>query len=449
VTADVQASVSPARVGAVFGALLVPSFVALGAPSVALPSIARALGVPFGASSWVLASWALSTAVAMPFFGRISARVGLRVCLVAGVTLITAGSILAALAPSLVVLIIGRAVGGAGAGAVVISSYASVTARLQGADRSRALGIVAAVGTTASSCGTLFGGLLTAWPGWRVVVGLPALAVLVLIPAARLASTERRPGTRIDALGAILLTLVGGAVVVLLQAPSTGLPLVVVVALVVIAAVAVVALVAHVRHDPDGFVPKTIVTAPYFVAAGVIGLTVFAAYYGTLFAAPALIESATRWGTPLIGAALLPCAAFSILGVKLVQTLSQHCSVTVVAVWLGAVSTVGVLIAALLPAQPVFCVLGLALTTASFAAGQTVLFGLVPAMVEPNEQQSAQGLLDFLIYGGSSVGPAVVGGLSAGLPLADAVAVAAILPLIAISAALLARRSAPVTNGMT
>lgn len=448
-TADVRASVSPVRVGAVFGALLVPSFVALGAPSVALPSIARALGVPFGASSWVLASWALSTAVAMPLFGRISTRVGLRACLVTGVMLISAGSILAALAPSLVVLIIGRAVGGAGAGALVISSYASVTVRLQGADRGRALGIVAAVGTTASACGTLFGGLLTAWPGWRVVVALPALAVLVLIPAARLAPVERRAGARIDPFGAILLTLVGGAVVVLLQAPSTGLPITVVLALVVIAAVAAVALVAHVRHHPDGFVPKTIVVAPYFVAAGVIGLTVFAAYYGTLFAAPALIESATGWGTPLIGAALLPCAVFSILGVRLVRTLSQRRSLTVVALWLGAVSTIGVLIAALLSAQPVFSVLGLALTTASFAAGQTVLFGLIPAMVKPDEQPTAQGLLDFLIYGGSSVGPAVVGGLSAGLPLADALAVAAILPLAAITVALLARRSAPVTHGLT
>lgn len=181
-SAHVEAPVTPVRVGAVFGALLVPSFVALGAPSVALPSIARGLAVPFGASSWVLASWALFTAVAMPLVGRISTRTGLRACLVTGVALITAGSILAALAPSLVVLIIGRAVGGAGAGAVLISSYASVAARLQGAERARALGIVAAIGTTASACGTLIGGLLTAWPGWRVVIALPALAVLVLIP---------------------------------------------------------------------------------------------------------------------------------------------------------------------------------------------------------------------------------------------------------------------------
>lgn len=361
--------------------------------------------------------------------------------------LITIGSLLAALAPGLVVLIIGRAVGGAGAGAVVISSYASVAARLEGAERARALGIVAAIGTTASACGTVIGGLLTAWPGWRTVIALPALAVLALVPAARLAPTQRRPGTRIDPLGAILLTLVGGAVVALLQAPSTGLPRPVVLALMVIAVLVALALLAHIRREPDGFVPKTIVTAPYFVITGVIGLTVFAAYYGTLFAVPALIGAATRWNTPLTGAALLPCAVFSILGAKLVRTVAQRSSVTVVAVWLGAVSTAGVLVAALLPTQPVFSVLGLALTTAAFAAGQTVFFGLVPSLVQRGEQENAQGLLDLLIYGGSSVGPAVVGGLSAGLPLADALTVAAVLPLIAITAALLARRSAPVTAG--
>ena len=50
-SADVAAPVSATRAGTVFGALLVPSFVVLGAPAVALPTIARSLGVAFGASS--------------------------------------------------------------------------------------------------------------------------------------------------------------------------------------------------------------------------------------------------------------------------------------------------------------------------------------------------------------------------------------------------------------
>lgn len=210
-TAAGQTPVSPARMSAVFGALLVPSFVALGAPSVALPSMARGLGVSFGALSWVLASWALCSAVAMPLFGRLSRRVGLRASLIVGVVLVAVGSITAALSPGLGVLIAGRSVGGAGAGALIISSYATVNARFEGAARGRALAVVAAVVITGSGCGTLIGGLLTAWPGWRMVLAVPALAVLMAWPAARLATADRSPTARIGVGGAVLVTVVGGA----------------------------------------------------------------------------------------------------------------------------------------------------------------------------------------------------------------------------------------------
>ncbi len=429
--------------GAVFGALLVPSFVALGAPSVALPSIARGLGVPFGALSWVLASWALCSAVAMPLFGRLSRRVGLRASLIVGVVLVAVGSITAALSPGLGVLIAGRSVGGAGAGALIISSYATVNARFDGAARGRALAVVAAVVTTGSGCGTLIGGLLTAWPGWRMVLAVPALAVLMAWPAARLAPADRSPTARIGVGGAVLVTVVGGAMVGLLQAPATHLPFLVAAGLALVAAVAAGLLIGHVRREPNGFVPRRIITAPYFVLAGVAGLTIFAAYYATLFAAPALIEAATGWKAPLVGAVLLPCAAFSVLGARGAAARSGRYSITRSVVTIGVVSTAGVLLAALLPGVPAVSVLGLALTAASFAAAQTVLFGLVPALVARADQDSALGLFNFLVYGGSSVGPAAVGGLSAGLPLSDALAVAAALPLLGLGAVLLGRHHAP------
>lgn len=210
-----------------------------------------------------------------------------------------------------------------------------------------------------------------------------------------------------------------------------------------VAAVAAGLLIGHVRREPDGFVPRRIITAPYFVLAGVAGLTIFAAYYATLFAAPALIEAATGWKAPLVGAVLLPCAAFSVLGARGAAARSGRNSITRSMVTIGVVSTAGVLLTALLPKTPAVSVLGLALTAASFAAAQTVLFGLVPALVARADQNSALGLFNFLVYGGSSVGPAVVGGLSAGLPLSDALAVAAALPLLGLGAVLLGRHHAP------
>ncbi|MEK8168792.1 hypothetical protein NKH77_00205 [Streptomyces sp. M19] len=77
--------------------------------------------------------------------------------LVAGVVVLAAGSALAGAGPTLSVVIVGRLIGGAGAGATVIAVFAAATA-LPGRERIRALGIIAAASATASGCGTLLGG---------------------------------------------------------------------------------------------------------------------------------------------------------------------------------------------------------------------------------------------------------------------------------------------------
>lgn len=430
---------SPARVGAVFGALLVPSFVALGAPTVALPAVAGGLHVPLGETSWVLTAWALMSAVAMPLFGALSGRIGLRASVIAGVALVAAGSLVAASAQGFAVLVAGRAVGGAGAGAMVVAAYSTVNERLPGPDRARALGIVAATGAAASGSGALLGGLFTSWSGWRLVVALPAAAVAVLVPAARLAPSHRDPTTRVDVVGAVLLTGAGAAVVVLLQAPSTGLPPAELVALAVLGVAAVAALRRHVRRRPEGFVPERVLRAPGFLSAGVVGMTVFAAYYAALFAVPALLHSAGGLGAVAVGAALLPAAAFSVLGGRAAPVLARRSSAGTVAVGLAVVAVAGVLVAALLPGT-VLRVTGLGLAAGAFAGGQAVLIGLVPRLVEARDAHTAQGLFDFVIYGGSSVGPALVGGLSSALALDRALLLAAALPAAGVAAALCLRR---------
>ncbi len=434
----VSSSRSPERVGVVLGALLTPQFVALGAPTVALPDVASGLHVPFGQTAWVLTAWALMSAVAMPVFGTLTRRLGLRTCVLVGSMLVAVGSLTAALGPTLLVMIVGRAVGGTGAGALVVTVYAAVAAQLDGSDRSRALGIVAAAGAGASGCGALIGGAVTAVAGWRVVVALPVAALLVCPFAAALASTDRDRSKRIDMTGAVLLTAVGAAVVLLLQAASTHLGIPVIAALVVVGATAAVLLIHRVGVVPDGFVPRRVVTAPGFLSAGATGLTVFAAYYAALFAVPTLVHTATGWGPVSVGAAVLPAAAFSIAGGRAAPTLARRSSVPTVAIAIAVSSTVGVLLAAV-SGSTVPQILGLALTAGAFAAGQATLIGFVPQLVSANDADTAQGLFDFVVYGGSSVGPAVVGGLSASTGLSHALLIAAALPCVGVGAALWSR----------
>nr|WP_323746058.1 MFS transporter [Catenulispora pinisilvae] len=423
------------RLGLALGVLVLPQYVALGAPSVALPTIGRELAVPFGATAWILAAWSLTSALTMPVAGRLIARWSPFRVLVAGVVILAAGSALAGLGPTLPVVIVGRLIGGAGAGATVIAVFAAATA-LPGRERTRALGIIAAASATASACGTLVGGAVTAWLGWRAVLAIPVLTLPLLLVASAGRHTFTRIGGgeqdgaagRFDFAGAAVLSVFAGSLITLLQAHSVGLPAPVTLVVAAAGALAVVGLWWLVRRRPDGFVPLRVIAARGFVSAGLVGGTVFAGYYGVLFLAPSLIEQATGGGALEAGALLVPAAACSVLAGRLVEALTARFTGWQVSAGLAALTVVGVLVVATLDG-PIPVVVGAALTVCGFAGAQATLVGLAPELVAARDRDTAQGLLNFMIFLGGGIGPAAVAGLSGIVSAPAALGVLAALPL--------------------
>jgi len=106
-----------AGVGLPFGALLA-DFMAV---SVALPGLQRAMDATFSQLIWVLEAYVLSLGTFLLVFGFVLARLGLARALCAGSLTFAAGAFLAGAAPGLVVVIIARAVQGAGS-ALVLSA---------------------------------------------------------------------------------------------------------------------------------------------------------------------------------------------------------------------------------------------------------------------------------------------------------------------------------------
>ena len=428
-------------------------FVALGAPSVALPAIGRALAVPFGATAWILAAWSLTSALAMPVAGRLMPRWSPFRVLVAGVVALAAGSALAAVGPTLLVVVIGRLVGGAGAGATVIAVFAVATA-LPGRERIRALGIVAAASATASACGTLLGGAVTAWLGWRAVLALPVLALPLLLAASagrrtftRIGSGEREgPGERLDVVGAAVLSVLAGSSITLLAAHSVGLSAPVTLGVAAAAALAAVGLWWRVRRTPDGFVPRRVIAARGVPAAGLVGGAIFAGYYGVLFLAPSLIERATGGGPLAAGALLVPAAACSVVAGRLVGALTGRFTGWQVSAGLAALTVLGVLVVAVFTG-PVPVVVGVALTVCGFAGAQAVLVGLAPELVAARDRDTAQGLLNFMIFLGGGIGPAAVAGLTGFASVPAALVVLAALPLVGIVLSLTRRPGAARSSG--
>ncbi|MCD2195845.1 MFS transporter [Actinomycetospora endophytica] len=455
VTTAAAAEASPdaeqtgARLGLLLGIAVLPLFVSVGAPSVTLPEVATALGVPFGATAWILAGWSLTSAATMPLAGRWAARRGSRGLLVAGMAVVAAGSVVAALAPTLALVVVGRLIGGAGAGAATIGAF-TLPGALPARARLRALGAVAAAAGTASALGTLVGGALDAWAGWRVVLAFPAVALPVLLLLGVLGRRTLRavPGPRdaelgrTDVVGAAALTTLAAAAVVLLQTRAVGLSTGTVGLVAVAGLVAVVVVRRRLRTRPDGFVPRRVVAAPGLVVAGAAGGAVFAGYYGVLFVAPSLVEHAVGGGSLVAGAVLVPAAACAVLTGRVLGPVVRRAGAWQVLGGLAALTALGAVLVAVpvAGAGVVVTVAGTAVTVVGFAGAQAVVTGLVPDLVAADDTTVAAGLVNFVVFEGGAVGPAAVGGLLGVVGVPGALGAVALLPAVAVVAVVVRNR---------
>src|SRR3954447_9478616 len=109
-----------------------------------LPTIQRELHTSASAVTWVLTAWLLAAAGAPPVLGRVGDMAGKDRTLVASLAAVAAGSLLAAVAPSLPVLLAGRVVQGLG-GAVFAVSFGIIRDEFPAVRVASAVGILSAV----------------------------------------------------------------------------------------------------------------------------------------------------------------------------------------------------------------------------------------------------------------------------------------------------------------
>ena len=279
--------------------------------SLAQPLIGETFAVGPADTAWVVFGYSATFAIGTAVWGGIATRLGLVRTLVVGVAILGIGSLLAAAAPNLELLVGSRLVQGIGSGAIPTLSTALIAGRFDGPDRARALGVIIAAVGGGQALGPLVGGFLIEFVGWRAavsigVVAIPAVALLARSQSGRVSHAgEIRP---IDWVGAGLVSVLAlGLTFVLNRGPVLGLTLLTVVPLVA-ALVAGVALWTRGASRPDAFVPRDVLRHPVFrrvVPLGAVGLS---AFVGTIVLIPILGSRVYRLEGLTLGLLLLPLA---------------------------------------------------------------------------------------------------------------------------------------------
>jgi MFS family permease len=173
---------------------------------------ARELHTTVGGTTWILSGMSLGLAIALLTAGALADDFGRRRILIASGVLLTATSVLGALAPSTSVLVTARILQGvAGAGVIAASLGAIGHAFHAGAPRTHATGVWAAAVGGGIALGPVIGAALTTALGWRSSFWLEAIASALLVAAALSLPESRAAIARgIDLPGAATLAVAMG-----------------------------------------------------------------------------------------------------------------------------------------------------------------------------------------------------------------------------------------------
>ncbi|SDD36035.1 MDR family MFS transporter [Nocardioides lianchengensis] len=191
--------------------LLLAMFVAMLSSTVvtnALPKIVTDLDGSQTGYTWVVVATLLSMTATTPIWGKLADLFSKKLLVQSALVIYSAGSLVAALAPSMSVLIGARVIQGLGVGGLTALVQVVIASMVSPRERGRYSGYIGAVFAVATVSGPLIGGLIVDSPlGWRgcFFVGLPfALGAFVLLQKTLHLPVVKRP-VSIDYLGASLI----------------------------------------------------------------------------------------------------------------------------------------------------------------------------------------------------------------------------------------------------
>src|SRR5438094_755612 len=180
--------------------------------NVALPAIQQGLRAGEGAIEWIVAGYAISTAVLLVTGGRLGDQFGRRRVFAVGLTVFVLTSAACALAPDPAVLVTARILQGAGAALMAPNILSILGVVYSGPARVRAISVYGMVMGLAAVSGQLIGGVLIradlAGMGWRAIfwINVP-FGVAALLACRRLVPESRADqGSRFDLTGVALIT---------------------------------------------------------------------------------------------------------------------------------------------------------------------------------------------------------------------------------------------------
>jgi EmrB/QacA subfamily drug resistance transporter len=405
----------------IFPGVMVAMFLAAADQTIlasALPTIASRLA-GFEYLSWVVVAYLLAATIAAPLYGHLGDRFGRKRMLLVALAVFTLASAGCAMAPTLLMLVIARAVQGLGGGGLMTLAQALIGEHVPPRDRGRFQGYFAGVFALASTSGPIFGAYLTEHVSWRAVfaVNLP-LGVLAAWLARRIPDVvpARSGSYRPDVVGTLLFCAATVGLLFAVSSAGHGLAFDSWALYAVIAAVGAgyVALYRWELRSPHAIIPVALLRRPEILRPDAVIICFAATLFATILYLPLYLQLGRGLGIGASGTLLLPITLSMVLGATLTgRMVSRTGKVTIFPIVGLSLATASlILLGATITFAPTTLIL--CLTAVTGAALGMVMPAMQVAVQHASGRESlgaAIGSMSLCRSIGGAIGVAIIGAI--------------------------------------
>jgi len=268
--------------------------------NVALPSIHRDLGASIQTLEWTVNAYILSYAVLLLTGAALGDRLGRKRMFIAGISIFTAGSAAAALAPSIGLLIAARAFQGVGAAIVTPLTLTLLAEAFPPERRGLALGVWSGISGIGVALGPLVGGALTQFASWHWIFWVNVPIGMALIPLASRRLVESRGEVKHLDLRGLALASAGlfGIVYGLVESQSLGWSDAQVVVGLAAGTALVIAFIAQELRTPEPMLPMGFFANRGFAVTNAVSIAMYFGMFGSIFFLSQFLQNVLH-NTPL------------------------------------------------------------------------------------------------------------------------------------------------------
>jgi EmrB/QacA subfamily drug resistance transporter len=263
-----------------------------------LPTIQAGLHTSQNTVTWVLTAYLLSAAIFTPIMGRLGDMYGKERLLVMTLVALTVGSLLAAVASSITLMIVARVIQGVGGGVLPLS-FGLIRDEFPKEKVMGAIGVIAALAAAGAGLGIVLAGPIVDALDYHWLFWIPMIVMAVVVIAAHLVIPEsqvRTPGTLswpgVLLLSAWLVALILG----ISEAPTWGWGSPSVIGLIIGAVVIVVAWVVVEARSAHPLIDMNMMRIPAVWTTNLVALLLGVGMYAVFAFLPEFLQTPTSAG---------------------------------------------------------------------------------------------------------------------------------------------------------